>query len=166
MMTFDGLVERVLEREGGYTNHKNDRGGATKYGITQLVYTSWLASHGKQSMDVRDLTREEAKAIYLELYWNPARTEDLPPAVRDIHFDAAVNHGVGRAAKLLQEAALVRQDGEIGQFTMAAVHRMHPELLRARYVSARYKFYGQIINSDRSQLAFIAGWMNRMREFA
>ena len=31
-----------------------------------------------------------------------------------MHFDASVNHGLGAAAKMLQEAAGVAIDGEIG----------------------------------------------------
>jgi lysozyme family protein len=165
-MIFEMLLAEVLKREGGYTNHPNDRGGATNLGIIQRVYTDWLAKHGRPYADVRGITRDEAAAIYLENYWIPAKTDLIPAAVRDIHFDSAVNHGVGRAAKLLQAAAGVEQDGSIGPVTLAAAGSLAPALLRAKYIAARYRFYGQIINRDRSQLAFIAGWMNRMAEFA
>ena len=29
-----GLVEALIEREGGYVNHPADKGGPTRYGIT------------------------------------------------------------------------------------------------------------------------------------
>lgn len=165
-MTFDECVNKVLKREGGYSDHKADRGAATNMGITQRVYTMWRNLRGLGYMDVRGLTHSEARLIYLENYWIPARCDDLPLGIRDIHFDAAVNHGVRRAALLLQEAAQVDQDGYIGPQTIGAAQAMVTGYLRARYIAARYRFYGEIINRDRSQLAFIVGWMNRMQEFA
>lgn len=166
-MSFEAMIGGILAREGGYVDHKNDRGGATNMGITQRVYADWLSRLGHAWADVRGLTRTEAEQIYHELYWRTAKCEQVPEAVRDIHFDAAVNHGVTRAAKLLQEAAGVEQDGVIGPVTLSAAEHDYTHVaLRARYLVARYRFYGKIISRDRSQLTFIAGWMKRMEEFA
>lgn len=164
-MNFDQCLAPVIKREGGYSNHAADRGGATNMGITQRTYSAWRAERGLGYVDVRGLDHAEARQIYLENYWKPARCDDLPAEIRDIHFDTAVNSGVARAAKMLQESARVEQDGQIGPVTLAAVSAMAPDLLRARYIAARYKFYGEIIARDRSQLAFIVGWLNRMKEF-
>lgn len=165
-MTFDELIDPLLDREGGYVSHPADRGGATNYGITQRVLTNWQSARARGYKDVRGITRDEASEIYRTLYWNAARCDELPDAIREIHFDAAVNHGPTRANKLLQAAAGVTQDGVIGEQTMAAVAEMDGRLLKARYLAARYRFYGDIINRDRSQLVFMAGWMNRMKHFA
>ncbi len=162
---FDDLVKPLLKREGGYVNHPSDRGGATNHGVTQRVYSMWLNERGMGRKDVRDMPLSDATAIYREHYWLPAMCEILPAEIRDIHFDAAVNHGVNRAAKLLQEAVGVEQDGIIGRDTLAAVAAIGIGLLRARYIAARYRFYGQIIRRDRSQIAFIVGWMSRMEDF-
>ena len=164
-MTFEELIGPLLEREGGYVDHKNDRGGATNHGITQRVFTDWQSARAKPYRDVRSLTRAEAAEIYRALYWNAARCDDLPESVRDIHFDAAVNHGVRRAVILLQGAAGATQDGAIGEKTLHAVQAMDGDLLRMRYIALRYRFYGSILQRDRSQLVFIAGWMARMAEF-
>lgn len=164
-MTFDEAIKPLLAREGGYVNHKSDRGNATNLGITQRTYTMWRNDHGSTYKDVRDITKAEAVNIYRENYWEPARCDDLPESMREIHLDSAVNHGVTRANKLLQTAAGVETDGVVGERTMAAVAEMDGRLLLARYVNARYAFYGQILARDRSQLVFAAGWFNRMREF-
>ena len=34
----DGMIDRLIEREGGYVNHPLDPGGETKYGITKRSY--------------------------------------------------------------------------------------------------------------------------------
>lgn len=163
---FDALVADVLQREGGYVDHPADRGGPTNRGITQRVYDEWRHTQKLAPRSVKLLTQDEAFHIYFRNYWAAARCMHVPPEVRAIHFDAAVNHGVTRAVKLLQSAAQVTADGAIGPVTLAAVAAMPPALLRARYLAARYRFYGDIIQRDRSQLAFMAGWMARMAEFA
>lgn len=164
-MTFDDLINQLLDREGGFVSHKADRGAATNLGITQRTYTMWRNDHGGTYKDVRDITKSEAKAIYRANYWDAARCDELPEAVREIHFDTAVNSGVKRANKMLQAAAGVDQDGIIGNQTMAAVAEMDGRLLKARYLNARFAFYSDIINRDRSQLVFMAGWMNRLKHF-
>lgn len=165
-MEFDDLIGGILRREGGYVNHSADRGGATNMGITQRVFSDWLASHGMTYRDVRGLTKDEAAKIYFELYWKNSNCPALPTGIRDIHFDAAVNHGVRRAALLLQAAAGATQDGAIGKNTIKSAFDISQDLLRMRYIVARYRFYGQIVKRDRSQIAFIVGWLDRMAEFS
>lgn len=165
-MEFDDLIGPLLEREGGYVNHAADRGGETNYGITQRTLSAWQAGRGQQWRSVRSLTREDAVALYFELYWKSARCPELPATVRDIHFDAAVNHGVPRAAQLLQAAAGATIDGVIGPQTLRAAAVIDAALLRMRYIVARYRLYGSILQRDRTQLVFAAGWMRRMDEFS
>lgn len=165
-MTFDDVISILLKREGGYVNNPADRGGPTNFGITQSTLNEYGNRHGWGYRDVRAINQQDAAAIYREKYWTPAKCDLLPDAVRDIHFDSAVNHGVQRAAYLLQESVGVTEDGSIGPATLAAVASMSADLLRARYRAARYRFYGRIIYRDRSQLQFIAGWLHRMEDFA
>lgn len=159
-------IADVLKREGGYVNDPRDRGGATNMGITQKTFDAWTRAKGLPSRDVRGLTVAEAQAVYRDNYWKPAKCDLLPENLRPIHFDSAVQHGIGNAAKLLQEAAGVNEDGVIGAGTLAAVAKTSTDLLLARYIAARYRFYGRIVQRDRSQLAFIVGWLKRMEDFA
>jgi len=85
-MNFEQAIKPLLDREGGYSDHKSDRGGSTNYGITQSTFSSWLSKQGKGWRDVRTLEIEEAKTIYLESYWIPAKCERLPDVLREIHF--------------------------------------------------------------------------------
>lgn len=165
-MEFNEAIAPLLEREGGYVNRKADRGGPTNMGVTQTVFGEWLRSHAMPWRDVKTITRDEAERIYHDLYWKPANCQALPPTVREIHFDAAINHGVRRAAKLLQGAAGAAGDGVIGSGTLAAVNAMHPDLLYMRYIVSRYHFYTDIVLRDRTQREFIVGWLDRMRGFS
>jgi len=58
-MNIEQYLDELIKREGGYVNTPADRGGATKYGITEAVA---LANGFKGSM--RDLPLDVAKAIY------------------------------------------------------------------------------------------------------
>jgi lysozyme family protein len=58
-----------------------------------------------------------------------------------MHFDAAVNHGVGAAARMLQEAAGATIDGEIGPETLTAVRAMPVRELLERYAGIRRQRY-------------------------
>ena len=50
--TFDEIIEKVLEHEGGYVNDPDDLGGETKYGITKRFYPD---------VDIKNLTIDGAK---------------------------------------------------------------------------------------------------------
>ncbi len=36
-MDVDSLIDEVIGREGGYSNHPADRGGPTRWGVTEKV---------------------------------------------------------------------------------------------------------------------------------
>ena len=38
---FEKIVQLVFGSEGGFSNHPNDRGGRTNYGVTQSTYNGW-----------------------------------------------------------------------------------------------------------------------------
>ena len=51
----------------------------------------------------------------------------MPPSIALLVFDSAINSGIGRAVRWLQDAASVAQDGVIGPRTLQAI-----DLLTAR----------------------------------
>ena len=82
-MDIDTLIEELIHREGGYTNHPADRGGPTRWGVTQIV----ARAHGYEG-DMRHFPRELAAEVYRRIYW-------LAP-----HFDRVAGHGPKVAAEL------------------------------------------------------------------
>ena len=67
-MTFDEIIDNVLESEGGYVNDKNDAGGETNLGISKRAYPD---------LDIKNLTREQAKQLYYQDYWTPSKADQL-----------------------------------------------------------------------------------------
>lgn len=164
-MSPDSIIDDILRREAGYVDHAADRGGPTNRGITLKTLADWRG-RPTTAEDVRKLTEVEAREIYRERYIIEPRLHKVTdPRVRALAVDCAVNHGPRQAVKLLQLAARVFPDGDLGSKTEAAVNRMTPSALYARLCAARVRFYGQIIKKDSSQHVFAEGWANRVAEF-
>ena len=89
-MNFDTAFDRLMGNEGGYSNELNDPGGETKWGISKRSYPD---------LDIKNLTREQAKAIYLRDFWIRGAMDQLPPAVAFQVFDFAVNSGIETAIR-------------------------------------------------------------------
>ena len=126
----DRLIEELIEREGGYVNHPDDKGGPTRFGITEAV----ARAHG-YSGAMALLPREEAVAIYRRLYWLRPGFDAIArraPQVAAELFDTGANMGPAVATTFLQRAltALNRNakdypdlvpDGRVGPRTLAAL---------------------------------------------
>lgn len=112
-MTFAIAFARTIGHEGGYVDHPSDPGGRTKFGISQRAYPS---------IDIASLTIEQARAIYERDYWLAASCDKMPERIGIELFDAAVNHGVRPAVRMLQRALGVADDGVVGPVTIAAAH--------------------------------------------
>lgn len=152
-MDFDAAFERLIGHEGGYVNHPNDPGGATMYGITESV----ARAHGYQG-HMYDLRLPEAKHIAKVAYWDKVHAEDLPPGIRFDVFDGAYNSGPGQAAKWLQRACEVKDDGQIGPVTLAAAHSINAGTLLARYNGHRLEFFTDLPTWG----TFGKGWARRV----
>lgn len=148
------IITDILKAEGWdtYTNHPADRGGPTKWGITEAAYGG----------DVRNITEAEARLFYHRKYIVEPRFDEINPTfLMALVVDAAVNHGTKRAAKWLQRAVGVTQDGYVGQQTLAALRGQDFHVTALKFLSYRVKFYGYLVTRDPSQAVFAHGWNNR-----
>src|SRR5215475_5751404 len=107
---FSLALAHVLAMEGGYTEDPYDPGGPTNLGITLADFARdkgvavTAATFALLRDELKALPPATAARIYSDRYWAPARCPELPPPLAFFHFDAAVNQGVGAAARMLQEA--------------------------------------------------------------
>lgn len=171
MASLHDMLDRLIEREGGYVDHKDDRGGATSMGITLDTLRSWRNDNSLTPKDVQKLTEAEAREIYTKLYYEAGKVAQAPELVREALFDACVNHGIRRAWKLLQRAANEQGcnlvvDGKPGIKTFAALDKCGEKTLYRDFIRERHLFYDAIVQNDPSQKVFLAGWMNRLKQFA
>ena len=152
-MNFDDAFDRLLEHEGGYSNHAADPGGKTMYGITEAV----ARAHGYVG-DMQELSADFAKKIYKSNYWDTVRADELPDHIRYTTFDAAVNSGPTQSIKWLQQAVGVPADGIIGPVTLKAVRAAQAESLRAAMLGCRLMFLTNLPGWG----SFGRGWSRRI----
>lgn len=169
---FDLYFPKLLGHEGGYVNHPKDPGGATNMGITHKTLAAWRKLDVATRAMVKALTVVEAKAIYRSQYWNAARCDDLPSGLDVAVFDFAVNSGVGRAVRMLQQELKARKlytgaiDGLFGSKSINALRQVNDvDGLVDAYQDRRLAFLKRL----KGWSTFGRGWQRRVaevREFA
>ena len=165
-MIDDDVITGIMRREGWdkFTDHPDDHGGPTKWGITLATFRG---VHGMDATveQLQALDEAGARAIYREVFLvRPGIGRIVNDEVRAVVLDAAVNHGPARAIKMLQRALGLPDDGVIGNVTLAALPHLDGRKLAVRVLAARARVYGRIITNDPKQATFAAGWMNRLAE--
>lgn len=149
-------ILKVIDHEGGakITDHKADKGGLTKYGISQKAYPE---------LDIRNLTLENAIAIYKRDYWDKIKGDQIKSyGVAFAIFDQAVNRGVVSAIKTAQKAVGQKDDGLLGPMTLNAINAKPEGQFLDSFISLSKKSYQDIVSRNPAQEVFINGWMNRL----
>lgn len=138
---FEKALEFLFPPEGGYVNNKHDRGGPTNMGITQSTFNSYRKRKDLPYKDVKNITREEAKAIYYDDYWKVSGADKISdPNMAVAMFDTAVLHGPGTAKIFYNQS-----NGDLNKF-----------------LEIRQKSYDKIVANDPEQKIFYNGWNNRV----
>lgn len=128
----DSIIDELIGREGGFSDHPSDRGGATRWGITEQVARAY--GYGGA---MKALPRDTAIDIYRQRFWTAPRLNEIMlifPQVAIEMFDTGVNMGPAVAVRFLQRAlnALNRRagawpdmavDGQVGAMTLDALRR-------------------------------------------
>lgn len=154
MANFDKAIEKVLINEGGYVNDPADSGGETKFGISKRAYPS---------VDIKNLTADEAKAIYKKDYWDKIKGDDIADDVVAYEiFDTAVNMGVRTSTKLVQIVVGAVPDGILGAKTLAAINETDVELLVVKFKLSKIARYTHLAKTNPKNRKFFFGWINRV----
>lgn len=88
---------------------------------------------------IRNLTAEQAFNIYKKEYWDAADVDNVPDILKRMHFNTAVNMGVGAAKEILRKS-----DGTL-----------------EGYATARWNRYNDIVKRDPSKRKYLKGWRRR-----
>lgn len=162
MSNFMKAVEKVLEHEGGYVDHPNDRGGATNWGITQKTYENWVGRNVTKE-EIKNMPRGNAVAIYKDNYWDKVWGDKIKDyAVAFVIFDQAVNRGHKSAIRQAQKIVGASQDGIIGPNTLAKINAYNPKKFLEEYLKESEDFYKRLVDKNPSQSVFLKGWLHRV----
>ncbi|MEQ1321774.1 glycoside hydrolase family 108 protein [Acinetobacter guillouiae] len=162
-MNFDQAFARLIGHEGGYSTDRNDPGNWTggKVGKGTMKGTKYgIAANTYPNLDIKNLTLEQAKAIYKKDWWDKLGADQLHSAIVYQLWDFAVNAGKSRAIKELQQVANVPDDGIIGPKTIAAVKAMSVNDVLILLASERLRFY----TSLSTWAKYGKGWTNRVAD--
>jgi lysozyme family protein len=131
---FRRALKFVLAHEGGYVNDPKDPGGETKWGISKKTYPS---------LDIKNLSPEQASEIYAKDYWDPCGCDTLGWPLSAVAFDSAVNLGPVRIIGWL---------------------RITPQPSAIDMLELRRQHYINICNKNTNLIKFSRGWWNRLAD--
>ena len=164
MADFSKYAPKLLQLEGGYTNHPDDIGGPTNKGITLNTYRQYCGKE-KTVKDLRNMSYGTWQNIMKDLYWDKCLADRIVnQSVAEVLVDWCVNSGMIGLRKV-QELVATKPDGIAGPKTLAAINGADSKDLFEKIVSARKQFYVDIVKRSPSQKVFMTGWMNRLLMF-
>lgn len=182
-MTVEQIANDIVAREGGFIDDPDDRGGATKFGVTIHTMRNLgldLDRDGDVDVaDVRLLTRAQATNIFMKHYFKQPHIDHLPAALQPVVFDMYVNAG-SNAVKILQSVlrefgAIITVDGCLGPQSFEAakiVQEKAKDFLVDAYAIARRNYYFNLADRRvasrkfaRSRAGGKGGWIHRAEEF-
>jgi len=156
MANFIDAIVKTLAKEGGakFTDVPNDKGGATKFGISQAAYPT---------LDIRNLTEQQARDIYKRDYWDRVRGDDITSQlIAENIFDSAVNMGVRTTSRLVQNMLEIDPaDGVIGSASLGVINQQAEKDFMLKFTLIKIGYYASICNKNREQSKFLLGWVNR-----
>ena len=164
-------------------NIQDDSGGCTKYGISARFIEGLQKTGSFYYMPahqyVKELTLDEAVGLYRQYFMGPLRK--VPDAILPAVFSCAVNCGVGKSIRLLQQAVNVMNrdliadgipplavDGIIGPNTSTYVNHLcesSSDHLLSEFVRLWLAYYLEIANANPSQEKFLRGWRKRAEAY-
>ncbi|MBZ0330561.1 secretion activator protein [Halomonas sp. ANAO-440] len=160
-MNYQTAFARVIGHEGDFQDNPNDRGNwttgiigqgqnkGTKFGVSAMSYPA---------LDIKSLSLDQAKDIYYRDFWLRVAGDVLHNALVYQLFDAAINHGPGNAIRMVQRAAKVADDGQMGPLTHRAIRDRGIDDMLMLFNAERIDFFTRISTFNE----FGRGWMRRV----
>lgn len=150
---------------GGYSDHPDDKGGATMMDVTLSTYTEYCRKKGlpeptKDSL--KKISYEVWEDIFETLFWLPCKANEIENQVNAcILVSWAWGSGTTTAIKWMQKALGLNPDGIIGDKTIALLEIANPTHL----CNVRAQKFKDICTANKSQEKFLKGWLNRLEKF-
>lgn len=166
-------IDIILNHEGGFVNHPADKGGPTKFGVTQKTYSAYLGRPASLQ-EVKDMDVETAREIFEINYLTGPRIHLIPNPLMTMVLDMSINHGPRNALKMVQRVVNaagfgpITVDGRLGPKTRAALNATISamgNMFQNALVEERIRYYHQKVIEDPTQEVFLKGWTNRANSF-
>jgi hypothetical protein len=140
---FEKAFEFLMKYEGYKSNHKNDPGGRTIYGISEKYHPIVV----NELWDLQpSIAKKNAKEFYKREYWDKVDGDDLPDKIDILVFDIFVNPG-WKLFNYIEKKY--------------PVYEMWPPHVIARLTLDRIKYYNDRCKANPKMKVFLHGWLNR-----
>lgn len=189
MADFYGALGKTLKYEGIYSNDALDAGGETYCGISRVhnpLWPGWPILDKHKSFFAGDTSFTDSRLhadmkphveAFYEQIWDVFGLDGVADQeLAEEIFDVAVNMGIGRATKFVQEGLNVlnrdqklwpdlKVDGDFGPVTkkLFLEAKGEHEILAKVIVILRGSFYLTIVKGNTGQEKFIRGWLSRVK---
>lgn len=169
---FDLFLEKVKLYEGYHSVDKDDPGGETLFGVSRKYNPGW---HGWATWDslkgsgdppasmAWQSLKHVVSSFYKHMYWDEVMADDLPTGVDIFISDTAVNLGVNKASKILQESVLAGVDGIVGSKTVQKANTEDSLEVIGKIFDRRMKHY-MTATGGLQREKYGVGWARRTRE--
>ena len=154
----------ILSFEGGYSNKKSDRGGATMKGVTLETFRKVYGA-SKTASDLKKITDEQWHHIFKKYYWDACKADQINnQSVANLLVDFAYNSGVSRAVQKIQTIVGTKADGIMGNMTLAAInsYKQGQWSLFDKLKVSRIAFLNAFVNNEPKQSVNLHGWLRRV----
>lgn len=161
MANYKELVPFILKWEGGYTNNKNDAGGATNKGVTLATFRQFYGKD-KTTADLKNITEAQWMHIFKVGYWDKWRADNIKSqSVANMLVDWLWHSGT-YGIRLPQKVLKVEIDGIVGDKTVAAVNAADSKKLFNALKAERLNYFDRICANSTKKRTFLNGWRNRV----
>ena len=161
MADYRKLMPFILKWEGGYSNDKDDLGGATYKGITLATFRS-VYGGGKTAKDLKAMTDQQWQHIFKTLFWDAWQADRINDQnVANILVDWTWGSG-SYGIRIPQRVLGVEADGIVGAKTIAAVNARDGKTLFKELKEERIAYIGRICKTRPQNSKFRQGWLNRI----
>lgn len=182
------LIEQIIQQdEGGWVLHKveGDRGGTTYGGMTFRTFVLHFPEYTeeqfvKEALANGVMLKDRIRSVYNAAFVVTIRATELPPFIQPAILSMAINFGVRKAGKTLQNSYNVAAqdmnwkyllvDGIIGSKTITALNlygelpEFH-ETIQHQFCNLWQAEYARIVQHDHTQAKFLTGWLDRANRY-
>jgi lysozyme family protein len=149
--------------EGGWSNHPNDKGGATMCGVTYATFCAYRKAKGLKTptlLDLKNISDAEWNAILRWHTWDKLKCDEYRSEwVAYLIADAAWMSGAGYI-KRIQSLFGLKADGIVGPVTLTKLNGLDQEAVFNAIWKQRKQFYNGIGKGKNS--VFLKGWLRRL----
>ena len=165
MADYTKLIPKIKMWEGGFSNHPNDKGGATNSGVTIATYRSVFGKN-KTVQDLKNMSEEEWNYIFKTRYWDKWKADEIEnQSIAEFLVDWTWCSGV-YGIKYPQQVLGVAADGIVGKKTISAVNNYYDKkTLFDKLWNRRKKHFDDIVRRNPSQRVFYKGWTRRLNSY-